>query len=655
MILSAAAVQSQTVWLDTLDLSAMECGWGSAGRNKSVEEHPLTVAGQVYERGVGTHAVSTMLILTDGKGTTFHALVGVDDEATDKATVEFYVLGDRKILWQSGVMKKGMPAKPADVDIAGIQKLGLLVTDAGDGIDYDHADWCDAKIGFSSVPAPAALTLKHTTSAAILTPKPSDEPRINGARVVGVRPGHPFLYKIAATGKRPMKYEIQNCPPGLDLDPESGIITGTPEKRGAYAAIVGVTNAYGRSERPLRIEVGDQICLTPPMGWNSWNCWACAVDDGKVRASADAMVASGLSDHGWSYINIDDCWEIKPDAKDPILQGVPRNSEGLINTNSKFPDMKALADYIHSKGLKIGIYSGPGPKTCAGFTASYQFEKQDARRYAEWGIDYLKYDWCSYGSIAKDRSLPELKKPSLVMRKALDDVPRDIVYSLCQYGMGTVWEWGAEVGGNCWRTTGDIGDSWASMSEIGFGQAGHEKYAGPGHWNDPDMLVVGYVGWGPDLHPTGLTPDEQYTHITLWSLLAAPLLIGCDLTKLDDFTLNLLTNDEVIDVDQDPLGKAASRISNEGGRQVWVRPLEDGSFAAGLFYTGITPGDPAGYFQWEPAVPSKVRLNASDLRITGRFQVRDLWRQHDIGMFREYYETDVPYHGAVLVRITPEK
>ena len=228
-------------------------------------------------------------------------------------------------------------------------------------------------------------------------------------------------------------------------------------------------------------------------------------------------------------------------------------TQGVIQTNEKFPDMKALADYVHSKGLKLGIYSSPGPKTCAGFAASYQNEEQDASTYASWGIDYLKYDWCSYGGIAKDGSLAELQKPYRVMRDALDECGRDIVYSFCQYGMGDVWKWGAEVGGNCWRTTGDINDSWGSMSGIGFGQDGHEKYASPGHWNDPDMLVVGKVGWGPNLHPTGLTPNEQMTHISLWCLLSSPLLIGCDLSDMDQFTLDLLTNDEVLDVNQDPL------------------------------------------------------------------------------------------------------
>jgi len=417
--------------------------------------------------------------------------------------------------------------------------------------------------------------------------------------------------------------------------------------------LVKAENELGEAQRHLLIKVGDQICLTPPMGWNSWNCWACAVNDEKVRASADAMVSSGLVNHGWSYINIDDCWEIKPEAKEPELQGEQRTESGMINTNKKFPDMKALADYVHGRGLKIGIYSGPGPLTCAGFTASYEYETQDARQYAEWGIDYLKYDWCSYGRIAKDDSREELMKPYHVMRTALDGVPRDIVYSLCQYGMGNVWEWGAEVGGNCWRTTGDITDTWSSMAGIGFGQAGHEKYAGPGHWNDPDMLVVGLVGWGPQLHPTKLTPDEQYTHISLWSLLASPLLIGCDMSRLDRFTLNLLTNDEVIAINQDPLGRQASRLSDEDGMQIWAKEMEDGSMAVGLFYTGSGEKSPSDYFQWElRPKKAKMVLKGEDIGIYGKFSVRDVWRQKDIGTFTGGYEAEVPYHGVVLLKIT---
>jgi len=481
-------------------------------------------------------------------------------------------------------------------------------------------------------------THEANLAAVVLTPAPSSHPRINGPKVFGVRPGNPFLFAIPATGNRPMEFSAEGLPKGLTLDNATGHITGSLTERGTYAVTLGAKNSLGTAARQFKIVVGDQIALTPPLGWNSWNCFASAVDDQKVRSAADAMVKSGLINHGWSYINIDDCWEIRPNSDDPILAGELRNPQGMINTNRKFPDMKALSDYVHSKGLKMGIYSSPGPTTCAGYTASYQYESQDAEQYAQWGIDYLKYDWCSYDRIATDHSLPELKKPYLVMRAALDKVKRDIVYSLCQYGMGDVWEWGGEVGGNSWRTTGDITDTWESMSGIGFSQAGHENYAKPGNWNDPDMLVVGKVGWGPALHPTRLSPNEQYTHISLWCLLSSPLLIGCDMTQLDAFTLGLLTNDEVLDVSQDPLGKQASRLSKDGDLEVWAKQLEDGSLAVGLFNRGV----------WR----SEITLKWADLGIQGKHVVRDLWRQKNLGTYDKEFKAPVLRHGVVLVRIS---
>ena len=238
----------------------------------------------------------------------------------------------------------------------------------------------------------------------VLTPKAPPTPRINGPKVFGVRPGHPVLLTIPATGDRPMEFSAEGLPEGLKLDAATGRITGLLKEKGEHAVTLRAKNALGAAQRKCRIVVGEQIALTPPMGWNSWNCFAQAVDDAKVRAAADAMVASGLIDHGWTYINIDDCWESKPGSKDAKLSVEPRDAEGMINANQKFPDMKALCDYVHGKGLKIGIYSSPGPLTCAGYTASYQYEDQDARRYAEWGFDYLKYDWCSYRN---DRQDPE--------------------------------------------------------------------------------------------------------------------------------------------------------------------------------------------------------------------------------------------------------
>lgn len=472
----------------------------------------------------------------------------------------------------------------------------------------------------------------------VLTPKPPSEPRINSARVFGVRPGNPFLFTIAATGIRPIRFTAKGLPAGLALDPATGRITGTVTKPGRYGVDLGAVNSAGSAKQLFTINVGSQIALTPPLGWNSWNCFASAVDDAKVRAAADAMVKSGLIDHGWTYINIDDCWEIKPGSTNPMLRGEPRNPDGRINTNAKFPNMKALGAYVHEKGLKLGIYSSPGPLTCAGFTASYQFEQQDASQYADWGVDYLKYDWCSYGNIEKERTLPAFQKPYSVMRAALNRVHRDILFSLCQYGMGNVWEWGGEIGGNCWRTTGDIEDTWASMTAIGFAQAGHEKFAKPGNWNDPDMLVVGKVGWGPELHPTRLTPNEQYTHITLWTLLSAPLLIGCDMTQMDEFTLSLLTNDEVLAVNQDPLGKQAARISVRGELEVWAKDLDDGSKAVGLFNRGI----------WR----SEVSVTWAELGLRGNQTIRDLWSQKNLGSFADGISRSVPRHGAVLLKVT---
>jgi alpha-galactosidase len=289
-------------------------------------------------------------------------------------------------------------------------------------------------------------------------------------------------------------------------------------------------------------------------------------------------------------------------------------------------------------GLKLGIYSGPGPTTCQRFPASWQHEEIDVRTWSEWGIDYLKYDWCGYSSVEPDRTgWSALQRPYLLMRRILDDAERDIVYSICQYGWGNVWEWGNEVGGNLWRTTGDIRDTWTSMSGIGFAQAGHEVHAGPGHWNDPDMLVVGKVGWGPNIRDTRLTPNEQMVHISLWALQAAPLLIGADMTQLDEFSINLLGNREVLAVNQDPLGRAAGRVLAEPWFEVWARPLEDGSMAVGLFNRA--------------PVKSEVMVGWEDLGLSGSLPARDLWRHTDLGMASDGFSAVVPRHGVVMVKI----
>jgi len=659
-VLATEMASAETVWLDELNLSVATQGWGDPHNNQSVEGHPLTIGGKTFARGFGTHAVGELRVKLDGGAQSFSASVGVDDEVNGNAasSAEFIVRGDGQVLWQSGVMRAGNPARDFKVDLTGVKSLVLEVSDADDGINFDHADWADAEFEMAAGRPVAVSSEPQLANIAPyrLTPPAPATPRINGANVFGVRPGSPFLFTIPATGDRPMKFSAKNLPRGLKLDAKTGHITGTLNKKGEFIVTLGAKNSLGMATKKFRIVCGDQIALTPPMGWNSWNCFAGAVSEERVKSAADAMVKSGLINHGWTYINVDDYWQNHRDSTDPTLRGPFRDPDGVIVPNARFPDMRGMADYIHGLGLKAGLYSSPGPWTCGGCAASWQHELQDAQTYAKWGFDYLKYDWCSYGEIASGgdpnaRNIPLWGKtatndagaiyPYKIMGRFLREQNRDIVFSLCQYGMADVWKWGGSVEGNCWRTTGDITDTWRSLSGIGFHQEKAAPYAKPGNWNDPDMLIIGQVGWG-NLHPTRLTPDEQYTHISLWCLLAAPLLIGCDMTKLDDFTLNLLSNDEVLAVDQDALGKSATCVLNAGDVRVFEKELEDGGRAFGFFNLGTAP----------------VKLDFNQLAplgCQGKLHVRDLWRQSDlpdVEATNGILPLNIPAHGVRLYKLT---
>jgi alpha-galactosidase len=363
-----------------------------------------------------------------------------------------------------------------------------------------------------------------------------------------------------------------------------------------------------------------KLAAAPPMGWNSWNHFAARIDDATVRAQADAMAMSGLRDAGYRYINIDDTWEGQRDA------------QGVIHPNAKFPDMKALADYVHAKGLKLGIYSSPGAKTCAGYEGSLGHEAQDAQTYAAWGIDYLKYDLCSLGpSMQAAGSIEKAQAIELAayakMRDALRATGRPIVFSLCQYGFDQVWRWGPSVGGNLWRTTGDITDKYPRMIQIGLSQAGLARYAHPGAWNDPDMLEVGNGG---------MNAIEYRTHMSLWAILAAPLLAGNDLTKMSPETLSILANREVIAIDQDPLGRQGDRLRNEGPLEIWTRPLAGGGKAVGLFNTSD--------------LPANMALDFDAAGFQGPVRARDIWAAKDLGKLKAYRAV-VPAHGVVLLRL----
>lgn len=377
--------------------------------------------------------------------------------------------------------------------------------------------------------------------------------------------------------------------------------------------------AAGEGAMPARVALPalhkvpyNGLAKTPPMGWNSWNKFAGRVDDAGVRAAADAMVSSGMKDAGYIYVNIDDTWQGERDA------------HGVLHTNKKFPDMKALADYVHSKGLKIGIYSSPGPNTCAGYEGSYMHEEQDAKMYAAWGMDYLKYDWCGARNLYKDDEMQPLYQK---MGEALQATGRKIVYSLCQYGRADVWKWGPDVGGNLWRTTGDIRDAWQSMEKIGFSQNDLAPYAAPGHWNDPDMLEVGNGG---------MTATEYRTHMSLWAMLASPLLAGNDLSKMDEETRSILLNRDVIAIDQDAEGKQGKRKTQDGDTQVWVKELAGGGHAVAIFNLG--PAETTATVNW-----AAIGVNAKS--------ARDVWQKKDVDVKGSEYKASVPSHGVVLLRM----
>ncbi len=482
--------------------------------------------------------------------------------------------------------------------------------------------------------------------ALILTPKQGPEPRINGPKVFGVRPAHPLVFTIPASGARPMTFTADHLPPGVRVDLNTGQISGALAKPGSYSIALHARNASGTATRAFKIVVGETIALTPPMGWNHYNIYGTRITQDQILTQARAMASSGLVQHGWSYINIDDGWQGSRGGPLHAMQSDP----------TAFPDMQALCSQVHALGLKIGTYSTPWVKSYGhrvGGSATtpdgafkptgipsarnkkllpyaigpFHFWDNDARQFAAWGIDYLKYDW-------NPIEVPETQ----AMYEALRGSGRDIVLSLSNsapFAGAADWaKWS-----NAWRTGGDIRDSWPSLKSRLFTQDKWAPYAGPGHWNDTDMMVVGVVGFGHP-HQTLLTPDEQYTHMSAWCLLSVPLLLGCDMTKLDDFTLGLLTNDEVIAVSQDPLGRQATVVSHQGSAGVMAKDMEDGSKAVGLF----NPGDPSA---------QQVTARWSDLGIKGPQIVRDLWRQKDLGVFDHEFKADVNSHGVVLVSIRP--
>ncbi|MHA1675342.1 MAG: putative Ig domain-containing protein [Promethearchaeota archaeon] len=508
----------------------------------------------------------------------------------------------------------------------------------------------------------------------ILTPPIGPEPRINGPKVFGVKPNSLVLIKVPATGVKPLHYSIKNLPQGLSLDSRNGIIRGHLSETKTFSLQLTVSNSFGKSERTIKIIVGDIICLTPPMGWNSWYVYSLWVSQDKIERTAQAMHDSGLIDHGWSYVNIDDGWQGFRDME----------RTKALQPNPKFPDMGAMCEKIHNLGLKVGIYSTPWVGSYAGYiggsipNANSDFSKwivpdkrrleknqlfgnpiwrrkklwffgqdmsrHDVAQWAEWGIDLLKYDWN-----------PNDKVHIIQMGEYLHDCGRDMVYSLSNTIPFRVAQKNLPYV-NLWRTTWDIMDYWIVMGWIGFHQQKWTHLTRPGHWNDPDMLQFGMTAHPhkptPKFFPSHLSPDAQYTQMSLWSLLSAPLLLSCDLEQLDPFTLNLLTNDEVIEINQDSLGNPAIRLERKivPRTEAWAKRLEDNSIAVGFFNRSLTkrrirlPFSKLGY---------TISNNSNnDKSNTDSYGVRDVWRQEFLGSFQHEFSVLVDSHGVKLLKLT---
>lgn len=631
------------IWLEQLDLAKARADGLRPKAALAASGGPISLQSKTYQHGVGMWARTRLTVDLKAKATQFAATVGMDDSCSVSGSVSFEVWLDGRKVADTGIMTSGQPPKTLSISLAQAQKMQLRLENGGDGPNNDGADWADARILLApgSTESPAAIEtpalppddapwpigLKLEPLPEIAPVGKSPQPAIHGPRLIGSTPGRHFLYRIPATGAGPLAFTAENLPEGLTLDDRTGIISGSIKSKGRTKVRLKATGSAGSTTRLLLIDAdAHKQALTPPMGWNSWYVWGGEVSDRKIREAADLLLKTGLAAHGYQYVNIDDCW-----------QGA-RSEDGRLSGNERFPDMKALGDYIHARGLKFGIYSSPGPKSCAGFEGSYQHEVVDVSTWAAWGVDLLKSDLCGYLTVDSGPTVPARMKAVEVFTRALEQCGRDMVYTFG--GWGDTADWGAQAGLNAWRIAGDVTPKWNDIKRVALAQRGHEQQSRPGHWNDADFLMVGN-SWFAQNRPSMLTGNEQVLHLTHWSLSASPLFLSCNLDQIDDFTMALLTNDDVIEVDQDPLGKQTIPVNLLGETEVLARPLWDQTQAVGLINWGDTQ--------------TTVTVRWSDLRIQGPQNVRDLWRRKELGRFDDSFTATIGRHGAVLLKVGDPK
>jgi len=625
---------SQTTRLEQISLTNGTNGFGSIKINKSTMGNPLKMNAVTYANGVGVFSPAEINLNLFGTATRFQATVGIDDEVSAKpneANLEFRVLADNKLIWSSGIMKytDSIRTKTIDVDITGKNFLTLITTVGSDGVNSsDHADWVLTTITYNGT-KPICVS----KSSVILTPK------INNGNYFFAKTDTPIMTRFNVTSFYPTTVSISNLPAGLTYNATRNLVSGKISTPGVYSYLLKVKNEYGADSMNITMDVRDVLdAPAPPMGWNSWNVFGGEFDETKLKGIADAMVSSGMKDAGYTYLIIDDLWA-----------AATRDANGLLQPDAtKFPNgMKALADYMHSKGIKLGIYSDAALTTCGGSLGSYGNEVKDANQFAAWGIDMLKYDYCNAPS-----DVAAATARYKTMGDALKNSGRKILFNICEWGQLKPWLWASGAGGHTWRTTWDSRDIWNHGSYDGGhcgviqgldSQKGLEYYAGPNRWNDPDMVMAGLYGTGKsssNAGANGMTDLEYQSQFSLWCLLAAPIQTSFDVTKISDATKRILTNTEAIAVDQDVLGQQATRMAKSADTDIYVKDLADGSVAVGLFNRNNT-------------VSQDITLNWSDIYLSGICTARDLWLHTDLATNEKGITLTVVPHETRLLKIIP--
>ena len=665
--LRVAAAPANTLFLDTLDLSAVTTEGRGIVPGKSSFHLPISLSEVTYAHGIGVQGNSEMTVDLKGVATRFEAMVGIDDVVNENGSVDFTVRVDGRAVFHSGPMHGQDPAKLISIDLTGARRLTLSVAhvankdEAGGDTAVrvvrrggmnpntrtDVADWAGALVRLmpGAEVRPATTTLPPIAQAPTYVPD-GPAPQVHGPRVVGFSPGHPFAYAIPVSGQAPLTFGATGLPPGITLDARTGLLHGTVASASRSIVTLTVRNAKGAATSELTLVCGDHDrALTPPMGWNAFGVYGDTVSDAQIRAAADHLVSTGLAAHGYRYVCLGDAWE------------GTRDDAGNLRPNRRFPDMRALADYVHAKGLRFGLYSAATPQTCSGYPGSPGHEAQDARTFASWGVDYLTYDWCPDAGAAPSTTnaapspLPpmnaaEMEPAFARMGEALSKSGRDIVFAASVQKTQRYMsefddpvEWAAKAGADTFTLSSGLFDSDKIIRDYASERARFSGRAGDGHWADLGLLMVGRIGF-PKPHLTRLTPPEQMTQMTLWAMYASPLFVSCDLAHLNPNDLNhdtyaLLANDEVIAVDQDPAGHPVRVLGGDGTRTIWTRSLADGRVAVALF-------NGAGTSQ-------NVRIRLADLDMTGAQPVRDLWRLRDLPPVSDAFETQVAGHGVAFV------